>query len=100
MNQNNCYVIQALLDGQAVAGILIVRHGTSCTYQIGWNSLAGRRLYTNNLLLWNAILEMKKLGCLGFDVGGIDEENTPGITKFKRGLRGEEYTLVGEWLSI
>jgi hypothetical protein len=100
LNQNNCYVFQALLDGQAVAGILIVRHGNSCIYQIGWNSLGGRRLYTNNLLLWNAILEMKKRGCLRFDVGGIDEKNTPNITKFKRGLRGEEYTLVGEWLSI
>ena len=41
---------------------------------------------------------MKKRGCIGFDVGGIDEENTPDITKFKRGLRGEEYTLVGEWI--
>ena len=32
LNKNNLYVFQALLDGQAVAGILIVRHGTSCTY--------------------------------------------------------------------
>ena len=37
-NQNNCYVFQALFDGEAVAGILIVRHGNSCIYQIGWNS--------------------------------------------------------------
>ena len=100
LNRNNCYVFQALLDGQGVAGILIVRQGISFTYQIGWNSLEGRRVYANNLLLWNAVLEMKKRGCVWFDMGGIDEENTSGITKFKRGLGGEEYTLVGEWIGI
>ena len=42
---------------------------------------------------------MKKLGCLWFDVGGIDEENNPGITQFKRGLKGEEYTLIGEGIA-
>ena len=57
----------------------------------------GRSLYSNNLLLWNAILEMKKRGCIMLDVGGINENHTPNITKFKRGLAGEEYTLVGEW---
>ena len=97
MNQNNCYVFQALLDGQAVAGILIVRHGTSCTYQIGWNSPTGRKVYANNLLLWNAVLEMKQHNCFWFDMGGIDENTTPGIVKFKRGLGGKEYALVGEW---
>ena len=96
-NQNNCHVFQALFDGEAIAGILIVRYGNSCIYQIGWNSQSGRSLYSNNLLLWNAILEMKKRGCLVLDVGGIDENHTPNITKFKRGLAGEEYTLVGEW---
>ena len=96
-NQNNCHVFQALFDGEAIAGILIVRYGNSCIYQIGWNSPSGRSLYSNNLLLWNAILEMKKRGCLMLDVGGIDENHTPNITKFKRGLAGGEYTLVGEW---
>ena len=42
------------------------------------------------------IIEMKQCGCAWFDLGGIDEKNTPGIAKFKRGLRGEEYTLVGK----
>ena len=41
---------------------------------------------------------MKKEGCLVFDVGGINEKHTPSITKFKRGLSGEEYRLVGEWV--
>jgi len=100
LNKNNLYVFQAWLDGQAVAGILIVRHGTSCTYQIGWNSSIGRKVYSNNMLLWNAVLEMKQHGCIFFDMGGIDTVNTPGIAKFKHGLGGEEYTLVGEWIGV
>ena len=95
--KNNFYVFQAWYDGQAAAGILIVQHGQSCTYQIGWNSSGGRRIYANNFLLWNAIIEMKQRGCAWFDLGGIDEKNTPGIAKFKRGLGGKEYTLVGEF---
>ena len=100
INKNNLYVFQAWIDGKVVAGILIVRHNTSCIYQIGWNNPNGRRVYANNFLLWNAVLEMKKRGCIWFDMGGIDEENTPGIAKFKRGLGGKEYKLVGEWISF
>jgi lipid II:glycine glycyltransferase (peptidoglycan interpeptide bridge formation enzyme) len=97
VGKNNIYVFQAWFEGRVLAGILIVQHGRSCTYQIGWNSPDGRRVYTNNLLLWSAVIEMKRLGCAWFDLGGIDEKSTPGIAKFKCGLGGEEYTLVGEW---
>ena len=100
INNNNHFVFQAWLDSEAVAGILILRHGTSCTYQIGWNNPNGRKVYANNLLLWNAVLEMKKRGCLWFDVGGIDKDNTPGIANFKYGLKGQEYKMVGEWISL
>ncbi|MGY8788319.1 MAG: GNAT family N-acetyltransferase [Fidelibacterota bacterium] len=100
IDNNNHFVFQAWLDGEAVAGILILRHGTSCTYQIGWNNPNGRKVYANNLLLWNAVLEMKKCGCLWFDMGGIDKENTPEIANYKYGLEGQEYTMVGEWISF
>jgi lipid II:glycine glycyltransferase (peptidoglycan interpeptide bridge formation enzyme)/dTDP-4-amino-4,6-dideoxygalactose transaminase len=99
VNNDNHFIFQVKQHNQIIASILILQHGASCTYQIGWNSSNGRKIYANNFLLWNAILEMKKHGCLWFDLGGIDEENTPGITKFKRGLEGKEYTLVGEWIS-
>ena len=34
INRNNFFVFQALLDEKIVAGILIIRHGNSCTYNI------------------------------------------------------------------
>lgn len=91
-------VMQAVHEGSPVAGLLISRHGASCTYTVGWNSFEGRRLNANNFLLWHAVIEMKKRGCLWFDLGGMDEEKVPEITKFKRGMGGEEYKLVGDWL--
>jgi len=99
-DKKNTIVLQALHNNSAVAGILISKHGSSCCYQVGWNSLEGRKINANNFLLWNAIVEMKNQGYTSFDLGGINEKLNPGIAKFKRGLGGEEYNLVGEWLSF
>lgn len=93
-------ILQAWLRNVAVAGILITKHGSFCSYQVGWSSLEGRKVYANNFLLWNSIVEMKKQGYASFDLGGINEDLTPGITRFKRGLGGVEYQLVGEWASF
>ena len=40
------------------------------------------------------------MGYHWFDLGGINEESTPGITHFKRGLGGKEYALIGEFGSV
>ena len=99
-NMDNCFIFKVSISNEPLAGVLMVKDGFAYTYWVGWNGDKGRDLRANHFLFWNVILEMKKLGCLVFDLGGIDEEDTPGITQFKRGLGGEEYTLVGEWLSI
>ncbi len=99
-NKENLLIFRALDSKKSpVASILIIRHGAASTYLIGWNGIEGRRLKANNFLLWNCMLELKKLGCLWFDLGGIDETKTPDITRFKRGMNGHEYRLVGEFLS-
>ena len=41
---------------------------------------------------------MKDLGVQWFDHGGINDIDTPKVAQFKRGLKGQEYTLVGEWI--
>ncbi|MBC7952365.1 MAG: GNAT family N-acetyltransferase [Rhodospirillaceae bacterium] len=93
-------VLRALAEGEAVAGILLVRHGASATYLVGWNGDAGRRLKANNFLLWQAVETLQRQGCRWFDLGGIDDVLTPGIAAFKRGMKGEEYTLAGEFLGL
>jgi len=88
-------VFRAHSGDDAVAGICVVRHGNDATYLLGWNGDQGRRLNANHLLLWYAMLHLKKQGVTGFDFGGLDEENAPGISKFKKGIGGEKYANVG-----
>lgn len=90
-------LIRACKDGEPVAGILVLGHGRSTTYQIGWTNPAGRAARAHNLLLWRAIQELKAQGRDWFDLGGLLPDAAPGVTAFKRGLGGEEVELVGTW---
>lgn len=87
-------------QGERVGGILLARHGASATYLVGWNGEAGRKLKANNFLLWQAVATLADQGCRWLDLGGIDAALTPGIAAFKRGMKGEEYCLAGEFLSL
>lgn len=90
-------VFYAIHDGDPVAGICVARHGNAATYLLGWNGERGRSLKANQFLLWNAIIHLQQDGFRWLDLGGISEEQTPGITAFKLGLNGERYELVGEY---
>lgn len=96
-DEDQLLVLRAMHEGEAVAGICVARHGAAATYLIGWNGTQGRNLKANQYLLWQAIVHLKQSGLRWFDLGGISEENTPGITAFKLGLNGERYGLVGEY---
>ena len=90
-------VMFAVKNGVRVGGILVFGCVGTCLYLVGWNSPEGRISQSNYFLLWQAILTFKKMGYHWFDLGGINEESTPGITHFKRGLGGKEYALIGEF---
>ena len=90
-------VLRAVHDNEPIAGICLAYHGAAATYLIGWNGQNGRKLKANQYLLWQAIAHLKRSGFNGFDLGGIDDEDTSGIASFKLGLGGERYELVGEY---
>jgi hypothetical protein len=96
-DEDQLLVLRAMHEGEAVAGICLARHGAAATYLIGWNGTQGRNLKANQYLLWQAIVYLKQSGLRWFDLGGISEENNPGITAFKLGLNGERYGLAGEY---
>lgn len=89
-------IFKAFLGSEPLAGICIVSHGNAATYLLGWNGPKGRNLKANQFLLWNAMMSLKEKGIRWFDLGGIDEDNTPGISDFKLGVNGERFYLVGE----
>ena len=86
---------RAMLDNRPVAAILIVCHGRSATYQIGWSSQEGRETAAHNLLLWEALAVLKGRGITDFDLGGINETQSEGIKIFKDGLGGRSVSLPG-----
>ncbi|HSV29573.1 MAG TPA: GNAT family N-acetyltransferase [Candidatus Omnitrophota bacterium] len=99
-DSDDLLTLVARAGGEPASAVLVARHGLAATYLVGWNDEAGRKTRANHLLLWRALSECKDRGVRWFDVGGIDDVLTPGVASFKRGLGGEEYVQVGEWLSV
>jgi hypothetical protein len=95
-NPTDFVVFTALHQGQPLAAMGIARFGAAAEYYIGWFGDAGRKFNAGNFLYWNAALEMKKAGCRWFDLGGYSSSGN--FTRFKQGMRGTEYKLIGEWL--
>jgi dTDP-4-amino-4,6-dideoxygalactose transaminase len=96
--KDQVYTTFAQKDGIPIAGLIIIKHGIACTYVVGWNDKIGRSFYATNFLLWKSIIEMKKIGCKWFDLGGLNEDLYYDITRFKNGLGGCKYKLIGEYI--
>ena len=93
----NYRLLFARRDGQRHGAVIVVGHGDTCTYLIGWTSPEGRRLQANYFLLWQAMSLFRKMGYSFFDVGGLAGITTHGVEHFKKRLQGEEYSLIGEY---
>jgi len=90
-------VTLAAFDGLTmIAGVLAVRHGATATYYAGWTSEAGRERRAHNLLLWRAMIELRRGGTRWLDLGGVSA-TAPGIARFKLGTGGRLVTLAGTW---
>ena len=89
---------RAVHQGRPVAGIMVVRHGGAATYQIGWTGPEGRRLRAHNMLLWRAVERLQADGFRWFDLGGTNTEGAAAAARFKHGLGGEAFTLVGGYI--
>jgi len=97
-DERSALILFASRSGERLAGICLAIHGEAATYVVGWNGTEGRKLGANHFLFWSAMIRLKAMGLKWFDLGGISEERTPGISAFKLGLGGERYELVGEYL--
>jgi lipid II:glycine glycyltransferase (peptidoglycan interpeptide bridge formation enzyme)/acyl carrier protein len=82
-------------QGERIAGMVVFTYLKTAYCLIAWNGSQSRDLHATNMIFWQSILHFKKMGYTWLDVGGIDPINLPGITKFKRGLHGQEYRLAG-----
>jgi len=91
-------VFRLLLEGEAVAGMSVVRFGRGAEYHIGWFGPRGRQVKAGNLLMWAVQKELRRQGVAWFDIGGLKPGD--GYTQFKRTMRPVEFSLCGEWIGL
>lgn len=90
-------VARAVLDGESLAGLAAVKFGLGSDYYIGWVSELGRKTNINSFLFWETALELRRRGCHLFDLGGM----RAGATEpFKRGMGGDSYKTIHNWLAF
>jgi hypothetical protein len=88
---------KATYEGRNIAGILLLKHGQSATYQVGWSSDEGRKYCAHHLLLWQARFVLQQQGIKQLDLGGINDDTAAGIKKFKTGTGAQVCTLTGHY---
>lgn len=104
LGNQNFMIFKAMHKCEIISSVLIVRYGLGSIPLVCWNEDRLGVLDAYCFLLLEATLELKKRGCIWFDVGGMSDkrnhERVENIGKFKRGMNGEEYTLVGDCILL
>lgn len=97
-NKDPMIIGKARIKRRDIAAILIICHGQSATYQIGWNSQEGRKYNAHHFLLWRAKFMLHSRGIKDLDLGGINnDEAAQGIKKFKEGTGAKISILAGHF---
>lgn len=88
-------ILTAEQQSRPVAAMLFLIHGSAATYQLGWSTAAGRAGNAHNLVLWRAMTMLKERGVKKLDLGGVNTEDLPGISRFKINTGGDVVTYAG-----
>ena len=97
--EDSLLILQALHEGEVVGGVLMLLHGHSATYHIGWSSELGKKLGAHNLLLWEAMRRLKASGTRWLDLGGVTTDPaSAGLARFKLGLCSHLVALPGTYM--
>lgn len=91
-------LVEALLRGQPIAGMIFLRHGAMATYFTGVTTADGREVHAHTRLLAEAASHLARAGCTDLDLGTLDTERAPGLARFKLGSGARAVQLGGTWL--
>lgn len=88
-------VVLGKLNGQVVAGILLLYFNKTAYYWMAAATKKGKKHFAPTFLVWEAIKYAKQQGCTLFDFEGVYDERFPkrardwrGFSKFKEGFGG------------
>lgn len=90
-------LVTAAMNGEEIAGVMLIIHGCNASYRLGWNSVLGKRTNAHYLLLWTAICQLQELKINKFDLGGVKTKEAPALTHFKKRTGGKYLQLLGQF---
>ncbi|NOC94223.1 GNAT family N-acetyltransferase [Ruegeria sp. HKCCD6228] len=90
-------VLFARKDGTDIAAMTLGRAGSNAVYLFGATLDTGRRLNAGHYLMWHSMLRCRDLGLKYFDLGGIDPEANPSVTRYKLRTGGTELRAAGPY---
>lgn len=85
------------------AGAVILIHDQTAYYFYAFTSPAARKVFSQHLLVWEAIKRAKKAGCRVFDLEGIEDNRYRftrkwhGFSHFKKSFGGVEVEFLGSF---
>ncbi|MCT4557432.1 MAG: GNAT family N-acetyltransferase [Pelagimonas sp.] len=97
-NPGQAVVFEARHRGDIIAGAVMLRHGPMATWQIGHSFPEGRKMNAMNLILWQAMCWLAERGHVCLDLGLLNDQDAPGMTRFKLGTGAKAHRLAGTWL--
>jgi peptidoglycan pentaglycine glycine transferase (the first glycine) len=102
LDQGRARLLLAEVEGETVAGLILLLFGPTAWYMYGASSTRHRERMPNNLLQWEAIRQARAAGCTLYDLWGAPDrldESDPmwGVYRFKLGLGGELARGLGAW---
>jgi peptidoglycan pentaglycine glycine transferase (the first glycine) len=109
--RNECQLFLAQHQGEALAGLLILKNGQRSWYFYGASNNKKRELMPTYILQWEAIRWARSQGCMEYDLWGVPDfdldyledhftsknDDLWGVYRFKRGFGGELRRSIGAW---
>jgi lipid II:glycine glycyltransferase (peptidoglycan interpeptide bridge formation enzyme) len=95
-------ILLAEYEGEAVAGVFLVKFGRTVIYMYGASTQKERNRMPNHLLQWEAIRWAKAQGFTIYDFWGapddfVETDRMWGVWRFKKGFNGEVVRHIGAW---
>lgn len=96
------YILVGYFRNEPLVAWMVFSYKDVLYYPYGGSSVKYRNLMASNLMVWEAILLGKSLGCKIFDMWGVgnpEEESDPwaGFTRFKLGYGGEAVEFIDSY---
>jgi lipid II:glycine glycyltransferase (peptidoglycan interpeptide bridge formation enzyme) len=88
-------LVVAYLGGEPVSVHVSTNLGESGILLLTASSEKGYECSASYMAWWKAVLISNSRGMKKYDVGGVDFEHDPGISRFKAGMGGQECSYIG-----